>query len=268
MAPATSPSIARESAARQSAFFDLAGRNSLIVGGSRGIGRAIAERFHDAGANVCIVGRSASSTQEAVREVLSSGRKVVGVAADANDPTAVDAAHREAERLIGPIDILIITAGVVGPSAPVWAYDLNTFNEIIAVNFMGTVHWLRAALPSMRARRHGSIVTFASVAGKEGNPQQSAYCAAKAAVMALTKSVAKEVVADGIRVNCIAPGIVATDMSLGIPSDTRNYILSKVPMGRMGLPQEIAAVAHLLASDEAGFTTGQVYDASGGRATY
>jgi 2-dehydro-3-deoxy-L-rhamnonate dehydrogenase (NAD+) len=263
MPPATSPSIARESA-----FFDLAGRNSLIVGGSRGIGRAIAERFHDAGADVCIVGRSASSAQEAVHGVLSSGRKIAGVAADANDPAAVATAHAEAERLIGPIDILVITAGIVGPSAPVWAYDLDVFNEIVAVNFMGTVHWLRAVLPSMRARRRGSVVTFASVAGKEGNPLQTAYCAAKAAVMALTKSVAKEVVADGIRVNCIAPGIVATEMALGIPSETRNYILSKVPMGRMGLPQEIAAVAHLLASDEAGFTTGQVYDASGGRATY
>jgi len=138
----------------------------------------------------------------------------------------------------------------------------------MAVNFMGTVHWLRAVLPDMRARRSGSVVTFASVAGKEGNPKQSAYCAAKAAVMALTKSVAKEVVADNIRVNCVAPGIVATEMSLAVPPETRNYILSKVPMGRMGEPSEIAAIAHLLASEEAGFTTGQVYDASGGRATY
>jgi NAD(P)-dependent dehydrogenase (short-subunit alcohol dehydrogenase family) len=249
-------------------FFDLSGRNALIVGGGRGIGRSIAERFHDAGAAVCIAGRTAESVAGALALMRLSGRSVTGVAAEIIDPAEVSAAALVATETLGPVDILVVTAGIVGPSAPLDEYDLSIFDDVFAVNFMGTVHWLRAILPGMRERRRGSIVTFASVAGKEGNPKQSAYCAAKAAVMALTKSVAKEVVLDGIRVNCIAPGIVATEMSLSVPLETRNYILSKVPMGRMGEPHEIAAIAHLLASDEAGFTTGQVYDASGGRATY
>jgi 2-dehydro-3-deoxy-L-rhamnonate dehydrogenase (NAD+) len=255
-------------ASKQRAFFDLSGRNALVVGGGRGIGQAISRRFHDAGASICIVARNEVSLEQALEREAADGRSMSGVAADIVDPEAVQAAHDRAERLLGAIDILVVTAGVVGPSAPVWSYDLAIFNDVVAVNFMGTVHWVRATLPAMRARRSGSVVLFASVAGKEGNPRQSAYCAAKAAVMAFTKSVAKEVVADGILVNCIAPGIVATEMALATPLETRNYILAKVPMGRMGEPIEIAAIAHLLASGEAGFTTGQVYDASGGRATY
>jgi 3-oxoacyl-[acyl-carrier protein] reductase len=261
----TNPSPA---GSKHRAFFDISGRNALIVGGSRGIGQAISRRFHDAGASVCIVARSESSLERALDQEAAEGRRFQGVAADIVDPEAVRTAHARAEQLMGSIDILVVTAGVVGPSAPAWEYDLATFNEVVAINFMGTVHWVRATLPGMRARRSGSVVLFASVAGKEGNPQQSAYCAAKAAVMAFTKSVAKEVVADGIRVNCVAPGIVATEMALATPPETRKYILAKVPMGRMGEPGEIAAVAHLLACGEAGFTTGQVYDASGGRATY
>ncbi len=251
-----------------SAFLDLSGKGALIVGGGRGIGYAISERFIDAGARVCIVGQSEASSGEALSALERSGRKAHAAAAEITDPAAVSAAYASATRSIGDIDILVITSGIVGPSAPVWQYDLATFERILDVNFMGTVHWLRVVLPDMCARKKGSVVTFASVAGKEGNPNQSAYCAAKAAVMALTKSTAKEVVGHGVRVNCVAPGIVATEMSLSVPEETRSYILSKVPMGRMGKPAEIAAIAHLLASDEAGFTTGQIYDASGGRATY
>jgi 3-oxoacyl-[acyl-carrier protein] reductase len=249
-------------------FFDLTGKAALVVGGGRGIGYAISERFIDAGARVCIVGQNQDSVAEALAKLERSGRTVVGAAAEITDPAAVASAHDAAKAEIGEIDILVVTAGIVGPSAPVWRYDLETFERVVAVNFMGTVHWLRTVLPGMCERGRGSVVTFASVAGKEGNPNQSAYCAAKAAVMALTKSTAKEVVGHGVRVNCVAPGIVATEMSLSVPDETRNYILSKVPMGRMGHPSEIAAVAHALASDEAGFTTGQIYDASGGRATY
>jgi 3-oxoacyl-[acyl-carrier protein] reductase len=253
---------------RAGAFFDLSGKNALIVGGGRGIGYAISGRFIDAGARVCIVGQSQESTAQAVSKLERSGRQPYGVAAEITDPAAIERAHNQIGELIGDVDILVVTAGIVGPSASVWRYDLETFERVVAVNFMGTVHWLRAVLPGMCERKRGAVVTFASVAGKEGNPNQSAYCAAKAAVMALTKSTAKEVVGYGVRVNCVAPGIVATEMSLSVPEETRSYILSKVPMGRMGQPAEIAAIAHLLASDEAGFTTGQIYDASGGRATY
>ena len=253
---------------RSGGFFDLSGKGALIVGGGRGIGYAVSERFIDAGARVCIVGQGEESTAQAVAALERSGRRASGTAAEITDPAAVGSAYEAAKNLIGDVDILVVTAGIVGPSAPVWRYDLETFERVVAVNFMGTVHWLRVVLPDMCERRRGAVVTFASVAGKEGNPNQSAYCAAKAAVMALTKSTAKEVVGHGVRVNCVAPGIVATEMSLSVPDETRNYILAKVPMGRMGQPSEIAAIAHLLASEEAGFTTGQIYDASGGRATY
>ncbi|HEY0789772.1 MAG TPA: SDR family NAD(P)-dependent oxidoreductase [Chthoniobacterales bacterium] len=249
-------------------FLDLSGRGALVVGGSRGIGYAVAERFCRAGANVCIVGRTEDSVRHATSLLSAEGYTVGGFFAEVTDVAAVALAHQRVEATLGQVDILVIAAGLVGPTAPVWEYELNTFERLMEVNFMGTVHWLRAVLPGMRRRRRGAVVTFASVAGKEGNPGQAAYCAAKAAVMALTKSVAKEVVSEGIRVNCVAPGITATEMALSVPEETRKYILSKVPMGRMGEPAEIAAVAHLLASDEAGFTTGQVYDASGGRATY
>lgn len=249
-------------------FFDLSGKSALIVGGGRGIGYAVSERFIDAGARVCIVSQGEESTARAIAALDRSGRKALGAAAEITDPAAVASAYEKAKNLIGDVDVLVVSAGIVGPSAPVWRYDRETFDRVVAVNFMGTVHWLRAVLPDMCERRRGAVVTFASVAGKEGNPNQSAYCAAKAAVMALTKSTAKEVVGYGVRVNCVAPGIVATEMSLSVPEETRNYILAKVPMGRMGQPSEIAAIAHLLASEEAGFTTGQIYDASGGRATY
>jgi 3-oxoacyl-[acyl-carrier protein] reductase len=255
-------------AEQRNPFFDLAGKAALVVGGGRGIGYAVSERFIDAGARVCIVSQNTDSLAEGLAKLKRSERAADGVAAEITDPAAVASAYEQAKALVGDIDILIVTAGIVGPSAPVWRYDLEIFDRVVAVNLNGTAHWLRAVLPDMCERGRGSIVTFASVAGKEGNPNQSAYCAAKAAVMALTKSVAKEVVGRGVRVNCVAPGIVATEMSLAVPDETRNYILAKVPMGRMGHPAEIAAVVHLLASDEAGFTTGQIYDASGGRATY
>ncbi len=261
-------SASKEAKVGQGGFLQLPERRALVVGGSRGIGYAVAERFCRAGAKVGIVGRSEGSVRNATDSLNAKGHDAQGFAADATDAAAVAQAHRQVEAALGQLDILIVAAGVVGPTAPVWEYDLETFRYLFDVNFMGTVHWLRAVLPGMRRRRRGTVVTFASVAGKEGNPGQSAYCAAKAAVMTLTKSVAKEVVSDGIRVNCVAPGITATEMALATPEETRRYILSKVPMGRMGEPAEIAAVAHFLASDEAGFTTGQVYDASGGRATY
>lgn len=251
-----------------SGFLDLSGRGALIIGGTRGIGYAVAERFCRAGANVCVVGQRESTVTAAVNQLGAGGYKIDGLVADIISFSAVLDANERAESLLGGVDILVIAAGIVGPTAPIWEYDEDTFRRIIEVNFMGTVHWLRATLPAMRRRKRGAVVTFASVAGKEGNPGQSAYCAAKGAVMTLTKSVAKEVVAEGIRVNCVAPGITSTEMALSTPEETRKYILAKVPMGRMGEPAEIAAVAHLLASDEAGFTTGQVYDASGGRATY
>jgi 2-dehydro-3-deoxy-L-rhamnonate dehydrogenase (NAD+) len=250
------------------AFFDLSGRVALVAGGSRGIGLATARRLGLAGARVAVVGRTDRSGEQAAAGLAAEGIEAFGLGAEATDASAVADAHRRVADEVGPVDALVVTAGTVGPSAPVWEYDLAEVRRIVDVNLFGTIHWCRAVVPAMRERGSGAVVTVSSVGAKEGNPQQSAYCASKAAVIALTKSLAKEVVDDGILVNCIAPGIVATELSRNTPPKTVDYILSKVPMGRMGEPEEIAAIVHLLASGEASFTTGQVYDASGGRASF
>jgi 3-oxoacyl-[acyl-carrier protein] reductase len=250
-------------------FFDISSERAIIAGGTQGIGRAIAERFVRAGATVAVAGQTPESGEAAAAEMSAAlSADVLGDGAEVTDADSVANCFGRLEEALGGVDILVVTAGIVGPSEPIWELSPETFRRIVEINLLGTAHWCRVALPGMRARRHGAVVTFASVAGKEGNPLQSAYCAAKAGVMTLTKSLAKEVVTDGVRVNCVAPGITATEMSRNTPAETVAYILRKVPMGRMGEPDEIAAIAHLLASPDAGFTTGQVYDASGGRATY
>ena len=170
---------------------------------------------------------------------------------------------------IGAIDILVNNAGITGKAGRLWELTRSDWEAVLAVNVIGPVLFCKAVVPGMLARKYGRIVNIASIAGKEGNPTLGPYSASKAAVICFTKSLAKEVVGQGdITVNAISPAVIATPILEGLPQSTIDYMVSKIPMGRTGKPEEVAALVHFLASAEASFTTGQCYDISGGRATY
>jgi len=186
------------------------------------------------------------------------------IVADITDPASIAAAVDR----IGPVDILINSAGIVGPNKPLWEISDQEWAITFAVNVSGTFNLCRAFIPGMRARRWGTIVNFASMAGKDGNPKLSAYSASKAAVIAMTKSLGKELASSGVLVNVIAPGVVDTPMNATTAPDVLKHITSLIPMGRVGQPAEVAELVAWLASDKCSFSTGAVYDISGGRATY
>jgi len=225
------------------------GRSAVVTGGSSGIGAAIAHRLQTAGIQV----RSF--------DIAGGG-----------DTTLVDVTSEEACRqavaAAGPIDILVNSAGVAGLNAPSWKLPDGEFERVIAVNLVGTYYMCRAVMPGMVDRGWGRIVNIASIAGKEGNPNASAYSASKAGVIGLTKSLAKEVADTGVLVNCITPAVIETPMLGQVSEEHLKYMLSKIPMGRLGQPAEVAALVSWLVSDECTFSTGAVFDISGGRATY
>jgi len=208
-------------------------------------------------------------------EVAAADLEKGQLAAIAGDVTSVHtldvtdvAAVADVVSTLQPIDVLVNSAGVVGPNAPLWEIDDEAWASTIDVNLTGTFNTMRAVLPGMRERGWGRIVNIASIAGKEGNPNLSAYSASKAGVIGLTKSAGKEVASDGVIVNAVAPAVIATPMIEGVGQETLDYMVSKIPMGRLGTPDEVAALVSWLASDEVTFSTGQTYDISGGRATY
>jgi 3-oxoacyl-[acyl-carrier protein] reductase len=183
---------------------------------------------------------------------------------DVSDPAAVtDAVAR-----MGPIDILVNSAGIVGPNAPLWSVDLPDLERTVAVNLFGTFNTCRALVPGMRERGWGRIVNFASMAGKDGNPNLSAYSASKAAVIGLTKSLGKELATSGVLVNVVAPAVIETPMNAKTSPEVLAHLASLIPMGRLGRADEVAELVAWLASDRCSFSTGAVYDISGGRATY
>ena len=177
-------------------------------------------------------------------------------------------AFGKVESSAGSIDILVNNAGIAGKAAPLWEQTDAEWNRVVAVNLLGPVFCARAVLPGMRKRGYGRIVNIASIAGKEGNPNMSAYSATKAAVIGLTKSVAKEVATEGICVNAVSPAVIRTKILEQLTQEQVDYMTSKIPMRRTGTPEEIAAIVHFLSSEDCSFVTGQTYDASGGRATY
>jgi 3-oxoacyl-[acyl-carrier protein] reductase len=247
-----------------SQFFDLKDKVALVTGGGQGIGEAICRRLAAAGAKVGVFDRDAARAQRVALEF--SGIPVAGdVTSEADVETAVEEVHDRA----GPVDILVNNAGITGKSARLWELTQADWQDVLAVNVLGPVLCSKAVVNSMRERRYGRIVNVASIAGKEGNPTLGPYSASKAAVIAFTKSLAKELVGQGdITVNAISPAVIATPILEGIPQATIDYMVSRIPMGRTGKPEEVAALVHFLASAEASFTTGQCYDISGGRATY
>lgn len=244
---------------------DLEGRVAVITGGAQGFGRASAERFIQSGAKVAIWDRDAALAEKTASEL---GSNVKAIACDVTDPNAVEAARDATLAAFGKIDILVNNAGIAGPTAKVWEYSLEDLRMTMRVNLEGPWLCCKAIVPGMIAQNYGRIVNIASIAGKEGNPNASAYSASKAALIGLTKSLAKEVATYDISVNAIAPAAARTAILNQVTEEHINYMLSKIPRGRLVTVEEVAALVAWAASSECSFTTGQVLDISGGRATY
>jgi NAD(P)-dependent dehydrogenase (short-subunit alcohol dehydrogenase family) len=243
---------------------DLQDRVAIVTGGARGIGYAVAERLARSGASVAIWDRDHDAAEAAAKSIPGS----IALALDVADPAAIESAAAATERRFGRIDILVASAGITGPNAAVADYPVEAWRQVIDVNLTGVFLCCRAAVPYMQKRDYGRIVNIASVAGKEGNPNAAAYSASKAAVIALTKSLGKELAATGIRVNCVTPAAVRTDIFKQMTQQHIDFMLSKIPMGRFGKVEEMAALVAWLASEECSFSTGATFDISGGRATY
>ena len=246
---------------------DLKGRFAVVTGGAQGIGRAVAERFLASGAAVAIWDRDAALAETAATELASRGR-VVAIAADVSRLEAVEAARDRTLAALGRIDVLVNNAGIAGPTVRTWEYPPQAWAEVMAINLNGPFHCCRAIVPGMIAQNYGRIVNVASIAGKEGNPNASGYSASKAAVIALTKSLGKELATYDIAVNCITPAAAKTAIFDQITQEHVDYMLAKIPRGRFVTVEEIAALVAFCASADCSFTTGAVFDISGGRATY
>jgi 3-oxoacyl-[acyl-carrier protein] reductase len=246
---------------------DLDGRCAVVTGGAQGIGRAIAQRFLDSGAAVAIWDRDVRLAEETAQAFKARGR-VVAFAVDVADYASVERGRDMTLKGFGGIDILVNNAGIGGPTQTMWEYPLDAWQQVMAVNLDGPFHCCRAVVPHMVANNYGRIVNIASIAGKEGNPQASAYSASKAALIALTKSLGKELAAYDISVNCITPSSADTALLQQFSPDFVKAMLAKVPRGRFVRLEEIASLAAFCASAECSFTTGAVFDISGGRATY
>jgi 3-oxoacyl-[acyl-carrier protein] reductase len=244
--------------------YDLENRVAAITGGARGIGYAIAERLTLSGARVALWDMDAARAAEAAKALKGAA----AVTVDVTDEAGVARAVAETERLLGPIDILVNSAAITGPNASVAEYPVDAWRKTIEINVTGTFLCCRAVVPGMQRRDRGRIVNIASIAGKEGNPNASAYSASKAAVIALTKSLGKELAKTGIRVNCITPAAVKTEMFAQMTEQHIQYMLSKIPMERFGTVEEMASLVTWLCTDECSFSTGATFDISGGRATY
>ena len=244
---------------------DLNGHVAVVTGGAQGIGQSIVERFAASGASVEIWDLDGELAAETAASI---GGPVTGRAVDVTDPESVNRAAREAEAAHGPVDILVTSAGIAGPNVQTWNYPVADWAKIMTINVDGTFLCCRALIPAMIRQGYGRIVTIASVAGKEGNPNASAYSASKAAVIALTKSMGKELAAYDIAVNTITPAAARTRIFDQMTEEHVNFMLSKIPRGRFVETREIAAMVAWLASAENSFTTGAVFDLSGGRATY
>lgn len=246
--------------------YDLNDRVAVVTGGCNGIGAAVAERMLASGARVMLWDRDPNDIEARIGSRLGETLQVYGV--DVSDPDAVDAAAAETVAQFGGIDILINSAGIAGPTHALADYPTEAWKTVQEVNVNGTFYCCRAAVRVMEPRGYGRIVNIASIAGKEGNPNASAYSASKAAVIALTKSLGKELAGSDIAVNCITPATAQTRILEQVSPEFIEYMRSKIPRGRFVTVEEIASMVCWLSSSENSFTTGAVFDLSGGRATY
>jgi NAD(P)-dependent dehydrogenase (short-subunit alcohol dehydrogenase family) len=238
---------------------------AVVTGGAAGIGLAVARRIIAEGGRVAIWDRNQADIDAAVARF---GDKAVGFAVDVTDWSAVERVARSTHQTFGRIDILVASAGITGPNTTVWDYPVADWQQVIAVNLNGVFHANKAVVPFMLPSNAGRIVNIASIAGKEGNPNASAYSASKAGVIGLTKSLGKELAKTGITVNCVTPAAVRTAIFDQMSQEHIDFMLSKIPMARFGTIDEIASLICWLASPECSFSTGGVFDISGGRATY
>jgi NAD(P)-dependent dehydrogenase (short-subunit alcohol dehydrogenase family) len=246
---------------------DLHGRRAVITGAAEGFGRAIAERFLASGATVSLWDVNAELLEATARTLAEQGR-VHAVTVDVANAPDVERATATTAAELGDIDILVGNAGISGPNHPLWEYPLDEWRRVIDVDLLGIFHCCRFVIPHMRAQNYGRVVLMSSVAGKEGNPTASAYSAAKAGVMALTKSLGKELASENIAVNCVTPTAARTRIFEQITDEHIAYMLSKIPRGRFLQVTELASLVAWLASEENSFSTGAVWDLSGGRSTY
>ncbi|MEP7069607.1 MAG: SDR family NAD(P)-dependent oxidoreductase [Usitatibacter sp.] len=244
---------------------DLKARNAIVTGGAAGIGFAIAQRLAASGARVSLWDRDPKALAQAAKSI---GAKTHTARLDVSDETDVQLAFDETARELGRVDVLVCSAGITGPNLTVWDYPLADWKQVLDINLTGVFLCNKAVIAHMRKNDYGRVVNIASIAGKEGNPNASAYSASKAGVISLTKSLGKEVAKTGIRVNCVTPAAVKTGMFEQMTQAHIDFMLSKIPMGRFGQVEEIAALVAWLCSEECSFSTGAVFDLSGGRAVY
>jgi NAD(P)-dependent dehydrogenase (short-subunit alcohol dehydrogenase family) len=246
---------------------DLQNRRAVITGGARGIGFAIATRLLQSGASVSLWDRDAETLAAAARELSSLGRVETAEMNVAEESSVAEATDKTVQAL-GGVDILVNNAGITGNNGKTWELDVADWRRVIDIDLIGPFLCCRAVIPKMLAGGFGRIVNIASIAGKEGNPNASHYSAAKAGLVALTKSLGKELATSNVLVNCIAPAVIETEMLKQMTQQHVDYMLSKIPMGRFGKADEAAALVAWLCSEDCSFSTGAVFDLSGGRATY
>jgi len=246
---------------------DLKGRRAVITGGAQGIGFAIGQRLVASGAAVSLWDVDATLAASAADQLSATG-DAHGIGMDVTKPGDVEAAVAKAADRMGGIDILVANAGIAGPNLKTWEYSIEAWQQVIDIDLTGIFLCCRAIAPLMIEQKYGRIVNTASIAGKEGNPNAPAYSAAKAGVIALTKSLGKELASYDIAVNCITPAVARTRLFDQMTQEHIDYMLSRIPRGRFVEVEEIAAMVAWLVSSENSFTTGGVFDLSGGRATY
>ena len=246
---------------------DLTNRHAIVTGGARGIGLAIATRLLQSGAAVSLWDMDAAALANAAEQLESLGT-VHTATVNVTSADSVEAAATSTVQSLGKLDILVNNAGIAGTNAKTWETDPAEWRRVLDINLTGPFHCCRAVIPRLLQNGYGRIVNIASIAGKEGNPNAAHYSASKAGVIALTKSLGKELATSNVVVNCITPAVIATDILQQMAQTHIDYMLSKIPMGRFGKTEEAAALVAWLSSEDCSFTTGAVFDLSGGRATY
>jgi 3-oxoacyl-[acyl-carrier protein] reductase len=246
---------------------DLNGKSAVVTGAARGIGYAIVERLLESGARCSLWDRDAAALAAAVKALSAKGRVHTAIV-DVTQADSVQAAAQATLREFGRVDILVNNAGIAGATKPTWELAPAEWQQVLQIDLFGVYLCCHALVPGMREHGYGRIVNIASIAGKEGNPNASHYSAAKAGVIALTKSLGKELAKSGVIVNCVTPAVIETDILKQITQQHIDYMRSKIPMDRFGTKEEAAGLVAWLCSEECSFSTGAVFDLSGGRATY